>query len=218
MECTNSKEQYKRFIMLLGTILIVAVHTAMFACLWYNYYANKELTDMRKYFKYFYFYRRGHWTIIVLYAVVLILFMKVLGGFRVGYLRNLDVLYSQILSVCATNAVEYLILALIAKRWKFLWFSSPMLGLALLQIIVGVFWIIGMRSVYARLYPPHEMLLIYGDISPKALIRKLQSRGDKYRVKETIHLKQGVDHILQRILSMNQSLSGIFRLMSGMSF
>lgn len=139
MECTNSKEQYKRFIMLLGTILIVAVHTAMFACLWYNYYANKELTDMRKYFKYFYFYRRGHWTIIVLYAVVLILFMKVLGGFRVGYLRNLDVLYSQILSVCATNAVEYLILALIAKRWKFLWFSSPMLGLALLQIIVGVF-------------------------------------------------------------------------------
>ena len=73
---------------------------------------------MRKYFRYFYYYRRGHWTIIVLYAVVLILFMKVLGGFRVGYLRNLDVLYSQILSVCAANAVEYLQLALIAK-WKF---------------------------------------------------------------------------------------------------
>ena len=80
----NSKEQYKRFIMLLGTILIIAVQTAMFACLWYNYYANRELTGMRKYFRYFYYYRRGHWTVIILYAVVLVLFMKVLGGFRVG--------------------------------------------------------------------------------------------------------------------------------------
>lgn len=184
--------------MLLGTILIVAVETAMFACLWYNYYANRELKDMRKYFKYFYYYRRGHWTVIILYALVLILFMKVLGGFRVGYLRNLDVLYSQILSVCATNAVEYLQLALIAK-WKFLQFSTPILLLALLQIIVGVLWILAMRNVYARLYPPHEMLLIYGDISPKALIRKLQSRGDKYRVREMIHLKEGIDSILQRI-------------------
>lgn len=43
MEWTNSKEQYKRFIMLLGTTLIVALQTAMFACLWYNYYANRDL-------------------------------------------------------------------------------------------------------------------------------------------------------------------------------
>ncbi len=193
-----SKDQYKRFIMLIGTILIVAVETAMFACLWYNYYANEELKDMRKYFKAFYFYRRGHWTIIILYALVLVLFMKVLGGFRVGYLRNLDVFYSQILSVCATNAVEYLQLALIAN-WKFLRFSTPMMALAVLQVVVGTAWIVAMRGVYARLYPPHEMLLIYGDISPKALIRKLQSRGDKYRVKETVHIKVGIDQILARI-------------------
>lgn len=204
---TNAKEQYKRFIMLLGTTLIVAVQTAMFACLWYNYYANRELKSMRKYFRFFYYYRRGHWTVIVLYALVLILFMKVLGGFRVGYLRNLDVLYSQILSVCATNAVEYLQLALIAK-WKFLQFSTPMLLLALLQIAVGILWIVAMRSIYSRLYPPHEMLLIYGEISPKALIRKLESRGDKYRVKETIHLKQGMDTILQKIAGYESVIIG----------
>ena len=208
MKWTNSKEQYKRFIMLLGTILIVAVQTGMFACLWYNYYANRELKDMRRYFRYFYYYRRGHWTVIVLYAVVLVLFMKVLGGFRVGYLRNLDVLYSQILSVCAANAVEYLQLALIAKKWKFMQFSTPIMVLALLQIIVGVIWIVAMRGIYARLYPPHEMLLIYGNISPKALIRKLQSRGDKYRVKETVHLKEGVGHILKMIPKYESVLIG----------
>lgn len=208
MKWTNSKEQYKRFIMLLGTILIAAVQTGMFACLWYNYYANRELKSMRKYFRYFYYYRRGHWTVIILYAVVLVLFMKVLGGFRVGYLRNLDVLYSQILSVCAANAVEYLQLALIAKKWKFLQFSTPILVLAVLQIIVGVIWIIAMRGVYARLYPPHEMLLIYGDFSPKALIGKLQSRGDKYRVRETVHLNKGTDHILQMITEYESIIIG----------
>ena len=207
MADTHSKEQYKRFIMLLGTILIVAVQTAMFACLWYNYYANRELKSMRKYFRYFYYYRRGHWTIIVLYAVVLILFMKVLGGFRVGYLRNLDVLYSQILSVCAANAVEYLQLALIAK-WKFLQFATPIAVLALMQIAVGVVWIVAMRSIYARLYPPHEMLLIYGNISPKALIRKLQSRGDKYKVKETVHLKAGIETILNKIAQYESVIIG----------
>ena len=207
MADTHSKEQYTRFIMLLGTILIVAVQTAMFACLWYNYYANRELKSMRKYFRYFYYYRRGHWTIIVLYAVVLILFMKVLGGFRVGYLRNLDVLYSQILSVCAANAVEYLQLALIAK-WKFLQFATPIAVLALMQIAVGVVWIVAMRSIYARLYPPHEMLLIYGNISPKALIRKLQSRGDKYKVKETVHLKAGMETILNKIAQYESVIIG----------
>ncbi len=198
MNAVNARGQYKRFIMLIGTTLIVAAQTAMFAALWYGYYANRELMDMRKYFRRFYFYRRGHWTILLLYAVIFILFMKVLGGFRVGYLRAFDVLYSQILSVCATNIVEYLQLALIAK-WKFLWFSSPFLLLSLAQICMGALWIIAMRGVYAYLYPPHEMLLIYGSISPKSLIRKLQSRGDKYKVKNTVHIKEGIDVILRQI-------------------
>lgn len=198
MNVANAKVQYKRFIMLLGKTLIVTTQTAIFAVLWYNYYANRELTEMRKYFRRFYFWRRGHWVILLLYALVFVLFMKVLGGFRVGYLRAFDVLYSQILSVCATNTVEYLQLALIA-RWKFLRFFSPFLVLSAFQIFVGILWIVAMRGIYSWMYPPHEMLLIYGDISPNSLIHKLQSRGDKYRVKKTINLREGIDVILQTI-------------------
>ena len=50
---TNAR--YKRFFMLLGTILIVAVQTAMFAWLWFNFYANKDLVEFKKYFRRFYF-------------------------------------------------------------------------------------------------------------------------------------------------------------------
>lgn len=207
MNVANAKVQYKRFIMLLGKTLIVTTQTAIFAVLWYNYYANQELTEMRKYFRRFYFWRRGHWVILLLYALVFVLFMKVLGGFRVGYLRAFDVLYSQILSVCATNTVEYLQLALIA-RWKFLRFFSPFLVLSAFQIFVGVLWIVAMRGIYSWMYPPHEMLLIYGDISPNSLIHKLQSRGDKYRVKKTINLREGMDVILQTIPQFESVIIG----------
>ena len=188
---SNSKEQYKRFIMFIGTVFIVAAVVAMFAWLWYHHYSDKSIIRIR-------YYRRGHWTIIALYAVVFILFMQVLGGFRVGYLRNLDVLYSQILSVCATNAVEYLQMALIGK-WKFTHHLAPMIQLTVVDIMAGILWIIIMRNIYSRLYPPHELLMIYGDISPKALIQKLESRGDKYNVKAAMNLKEGMDKILQEI-------------------
>jgi len=218
----NSREQYKRFVILIGTLVIIAAQTALFAWLWYNFYANRHLDDFwlwrdyyavrglkkaRTYFKAFYFYRRGNWTVILLYAVIFSLFMKVLGGFRVGYLRNLDVLYSQILSIAATNAVQYLQLALIAK-WKFTWFSAPIVWLTIAETIVSIVWILSMRVVYAKLYPPHEMLLIYGDISPRALLNKLRTRDDKYRVKAMMNLREGIDRILERIPEFESVIIG----------
>lgn len=191
----NSKEQYKRFIMFLGTVLIVAALTAMYAWLWFTYYGNR---NMHLFKKYNYFWNRGNWTIIMLYGLVLVLFMKVLGGFRVGYLRNIDVLYSQILSILATNMVAYLQMALIGK-WAFTENMTPMVWLSAIDLAVGVIWILFMRFVYAKLYPPHEMLLIYGDISPKALLYKLQSRDDKYLVRKMVHIREGTDKILKMI-------------------
>ena len=38
-----------------------------------------------------------------------------------------------------------------------------------------------MRIIYARIYPPHQVLLIYDKFSPKSLIHKMEERKDKYR-------------------------------------
>ena len=65
-----------------------------------------------------------------------------------------------------------------------------------------------MRWIYAFIYPPHEMLLIYGNISPDAIIRKLESRKDKYHVKEKVALSAGMDTIYERILQYDAVLVG----------
>lgn len=185
----RKREKYKRIFMLWSTILIVAVQTAMYGWLWYH--VLKQMMEIK-------YYRRGHWTVIAIYALMTFLFSKVLGAFKVGYLRNLDVLYSQVLAVLATNAVTYLQLCLIGK-WAFTENIAPILYLTVADLTVSVIWTIFTRWVYAKLHPPHQMLLIHGDISPKALIKKLNTRGDRYCIKETVHIKEGTQNVLNKI-------------------
>ena len=113
----KKREKYKRIFMLWSTILLVAVQTMMYAGLWYS--LLRKMMEIH-------YYRRGNWTVIAIYALMTFLFSKVLGAFKVGHLRNLDVLYSQVLSVLATNAVTYLQVSLIGK-WAFTENIAPML-------------------------------------------------------------------------------------------
>ena len=52
------------------------------------------------------------------------------------------------------------------------------------------------------------MLLIYGEISPDTIIQKLESRKDKYHVKDKVALSAGMDSIYERILKYDAILIG----------
>lgn len=45
------------------------------------------------------FWKRGNYVVIAQYALMLYFFYRIYGGFKVGYLRVFEVLYSQVLSV-----------------------------------------------------------------------------------------------------------------------
>ena len=83
----EKREKYKRLIMFCASALIMAIQIGVFAYMWYHHF--------RHYMIYSYF-RRGNYVIIAQYALILFFFYKLYGGFKVGYLRVLDVLYSQI--------------------------------------------------------------------------------------------------------------------------
>ena len=182
----NKHYQYKRIFMFWASMCFVAAQTAMFAWQWYNIYADIMLVK---------YYRRGDWAIIGLYAMFCILFLKIFGGFKVGYLRNMDALYGQALAIFFQNAVAYLQLSLLGL-WKFGTHLEHFVYLVLMEAALAVAWTLLTRHFYAKLYPPHQMLLIYGDISPKQLISKLDSRQDRYQIRETIRLDAGMDAIL----------------------
>lgn len=186
----EQRERYKRIIMFLSSVLILALETGIFAYVWFHFYATKGVIGRT--------FLKGNWVIIAQYALMLYLFYRLYGGFKVGYLRVFEVLYSQILSILCVNTITYLQLCLIG-RWKLKENLLPLLNMTLVDLVIVVIWVVSMRWIYAHIYPPRKMLLIYGEKNPKDLIRKLSSREDKYDICEMIHLSLGEEAIRKKI-------------------
>lgn len=187
----EKRERYKRLIMFFASAFILAAQTGVFASTWFNHYAFSGAIGEA-------FWRRGNYVVIGQYALMLYFFYRIYGGFKVGYLRVFDVLYSQILSVLCVNAITYLQLALIG-HWKFTRYMEPIIRMTFIDIVIVIAWIVFMRWIFARVYPPRQMLLVYGDYSPADLIRKISSRDDKYNICEKIHISEGIDAIKEKI-------------------
>ena len=194
----NKHYQYKRIFMFWASVLFVAAQTAIYAWQWYNIYANIVLVK---------YYRRGNWAIIALYALYCVLFLKIFGGFKVGYLRNMDALYGQALAIFFQNLAAYLQLALLGL-WRFGTHLEHFIYLVIIEAGLAILWTLLTRHLYAKIYPPHQMLLIYGDISPQNLISKLDSRQDRYQIRETIRLDAGMDAILEKIKEYDTIIIG----------
>lgn len=189
----------KRMIMFWAKLFIVFLQTGIYGWLWFNHY--KDMMPVE-------YWNRGNWAIVALYGLFIIVFSRAFGALKVGYLKTWDIMYSQALTIFCVNGVTYLQLSLINGDWKFPENSEPMLWLCLVDFVLVLLWALFMRWIYAIIYPPHEMLLIYGNISPNAIIRKLESRGDKYHVKEKVALSAGVETIYERILQYDAVLIG----------
>ncbi len=188
----KKREQYKRLIMFLASVLIVAFQTGVFAYAWFHFYHSSSVIGRQ----YSYW---GHWAIIAIYAFLVIVVSQLFSAFKVGYQRVLDVLLSQIFSVLIVNIVEYLQLALIG-RWRFMEHCQPMLAVCAVNLAAVILWVLFMRWVYVRIYPPHEILLIYGKFDPKPLMSKMEKRKDKYIISGMISLSEGEDAIKAQIL------------------
>ena len=185
----EKREKYKHLLMFLASVLIMAIQIGVFAYMWYHHF---EKNMLRRY------WHRGNYVIIGQYALLLFLFYKLYGGFKVGYLRVFEVLYSQILSVLCVNFITYLQLALIG-HWKFGHNIKYLLEMTGINMVVVVIWVFFMRWVYARLYPPRQMLMIYGGRNPGDLRNKFETREDKYAIKEMASLSLGLDVIKEKI-------------------
>lgn len=186
----ENRERYKRIIMFLSSVVIVAIETALFAYIWYNFYLSKEVIGR--------LFVRGNQVVIGLYVLMLYFFYKIYGGFKVGYLRVFEVIYSQILSVVCVNFITYLQLCLIG-RWRLGEHLTPMLAMTGIDLIIVVIWVVVMRFVYTRLYPPRQMLMVYGEHNPGDLRSKLETREDKYAIKEMVPISLGLDAIKEKI-------------------
>ena len=177
--------QYKRIIKFLSSAAIVAMEAGIYGFVWVTYY-NRILE--------FPFWRRGNWLMIAVYAVLLIFFEQMYGGFKVGFYKKWNVIYSQILALVIVNVITYLQIALIDKRFHSL---TLMGGILVTEIIVAVIWAFAFQFIYSRLFPRRHMLLVYGERPIFHLMQKISTREDKYQICNIIHYEEGVDEIMR---------------------
>lgn len=194
------RERYKRLIMFLASVMVIGLQTLNFAYIWFTQYNYKEIMG-------FQYWRRGHWALIMLYAVVVFVMSKLFGALKVGYMRVLDVLISQILSVLCTNVIAYMQLALIG-RWKFLSHIGPMLWLTGTNLMIVLVWVVFARWIYATIYPPRQVILVYDKHNPEKFQKNISTRADKYVISEAVYLGRGMDYIKERILNYQGVIVG----------
>ena len=181
------REQYKRLLNLVSVVLLMLVECGLFAWVWYSYYGDNA--------QYFYG-RRGNWVVIALYILIMFFFAKTLGGYKVGYLKISEICFAQFVAIVLSNVVEYLQLCIIAHGYAE---PRPILLLTLVEVLLVVFWAYIVRRIYLALYPPHNMLFIYGERRQQELIDKINTRGDKYNISASISIQEGMDAICARM-------------------
>ena len=187
-----NKEKFKRLFRFFNCVIIIGALTAVFAYIWYSYFADSEELLLKP------FFRRGNYVLIALYALIMFLFYRTYGAQKVGYMRILEAAYTQVISVLCANAVIYFQLCLIG-HWKFLANLKPILWMTLIDVILVLLWAVLSRYIYTKLYPPRELLLVYGKYNPHHMIRKMSARKDKYTICGSISVDEDMEQIKSRI-------------------
>ena len=185
----NEREKFKKLILLLANSIIIATEVSIFAYIWFTRYAIKMATQYDFW---------GNYAIIGIYALILILLTKIFGGFKIGFLKTTDVVLSQVLAIIISNMVAYLQVTLVIRVYTDLLTIAKM---TLLDLGIMIPWTILVYYVIAKLYPPRQMIVVYGEYSPKDLISKINNRGDKYNICASININAGIERVNEEILN-----------------
>ena len=174
----NLKEQYKHLLNYGANLITLLVEGLCFGYIWYTVYE----------------------AVVGLYVLVIFFFTKVFGGYNIGYMRMTDIALSHILSILLSGIVGYLELCLICRDYVE---PAPMLGVMAVETGFILPWIYIIRKLYTKLYPPRQMLVIYGHYAPDELISKINTRRDKYNICGSVSYEIGHEKLYPMIRKYN---------------
>ena len=175
------QERYKHFLNFFANLIIVLAEAGLFTFMWYHCYYSDKI-----------FFRRGNWAVIGLYMLILFFFTQTFGGYKVGYLRVMDIALSHVLAILCSGGVAYVEICMVTRDYSSV---MPLLMMMGAEILFVLPWVGIVRKLYDWLYPPKQMLVIYGDYSPEDLISKINTRKDKYNICSTVSCYEGFEKI-----------------------
>lgn len=185
----EKKQAKKRLYTSLMAILIMALETGVITYIWYWYY-NTELP------KAYYFW--GHVFISAVYMAILLAMSAMYGGLRIGSFRMLELLFSQGFSTFATNVLFYAIVCLLAYHFPSV--LPLVVGMIIQCFVIGI-WIWLATLGYRALFPPTDVLLIYGGKNKDSIVEKVKTRRHQFTItKEMCVETENLQDVLSEIV------------------
>lgn len=185
-------ESLKRVIVLWLSFVGLLFHTAIYAYIWVEYYypTISRFTARLK------FNRNGHLGMFAIYLVLLYFFVSTYGGLKIGYLKPMDVFFSQVFSLLFVNVLTYLQISLMNN-----WWLEPKYFVAatVVQLLIAAVWNCICNMFYRKAFPPREMLLVHGEHSIDDILRKFASRKDKYKIVKCLNVSEGMEAVQKQI-------------------
>ncbi len=185
-------ESLKRLIILQLSFIGLIIQTAVYAYFWMeSYYPFLHMHRRLK------FYFRGHVLMLLIYFVLLFFFASTYGGLKIGYLKPVDVFFSQIFSLLAVNVLSYFQISLMAN-W--LVDVTPIVMTMLIQVAITAAWVYMCDVCYHKVFPPREILIVHGERSIEDIVNKFATRKDKYKISKCVNISLGLEEIKKEVL------------------
>lgn len=173
----NELDQFKRMLRAVGAIILIIALSGIFLYVWKEYY-NLGVV--------FPFYYKGHWMVAAIYMIFLFLFFYIYGGLKFGYLKCSSIILSQVLATLCANVMAYLEIVLLSARFVAVY---PIFILTLAEMIVIILWTNLVTFVFAKIFPPRRMVLLYEEYNPQIMEHKMERRNDRYRIELSQNIK-----------------------------
>lgn len=198
----KNRESKKRILVLLLAFVGLCMHTLVYAWFWFNVYYPEvsrphisvdgyQLGNGLK------LYFRGHLLILAIYFILLLFFSNTYGGLKIGYLRPMDVFFSQIFALFMVNFISYFQISLL-NNW--LVQVVPIFEIFVLELIIAFLWAHITNAIYMRIFPPRNLLLVSGVYPVDDIEQKFNTRKDKYRIVKKMNISEGIDAIYKECL------------------
>lgn len=180
---------FRRIMFLLLLALVIIAQTMIFWYFWNHYYSQGMSRE---------FFFKGHIVLLFVYALMFTIFSNVYGAFKLGSLQYSNLVFSQILALFFTNFIMYLQISMLTLE---LVNPAPIIGMSFDNLLCCLIWCGLAMGTYKWMYPPKDMLLIYSDRDPDNLVNKIETRKDKYIIKDSIHCDEDSEKLQEAILN-----------------
>ncbi len=142
------------------------------------------------------FYFWGHVFIAAVYMMMLLFASVMYGGLKIGSFRMIELTLSQGFATLVTNILFYGIICLLSYRFPTV---IPLLTGMIVQCFFVGLWIIASTLGYRALFPPVDVLLVYGGNSEDIIRERFKTRRHQFTVTESMNVSGDMDAIYAEI-------------------